>query len=85
MRNSPSDPVFDFTAYLLWSLSCLGHKGPVALNVANDLIGLADRGQDINAGLAAEAGQLKGIFDTHDAQSGIRAALNRQRPAFEGR
>jgi enoyl-CoA hydratase / 3-hydroxyacyl-CoA dehydrogenase len=63
----------------------LGHKGPVALRVANDLIGLADAGADVTEGLAAEADGLKGIFDTHDAKSGIRAALSRQRPKFEGR
>jgi enoyl-CoA hydratase/carnithine racemase len=63
----------------------LGHKGPVALRVANDLIALADQGGDVSDGLAAEAAQLKYIFDTRDAQVGIRAALSRQRPVFEGR
>ena len=63
----------------------LGHKGPVALRVANDLIALADAGADVTAGLEAEAGQLKYIFETQDAQAGIRAALGRQRPTFEGR
>ena len=63
----------------------LGHKGPVALRVANTLIGLADAGADVTEGLKAEADGLKAIFDTHDAKSGIRAALNRQRPSFEGR
>ena len=48
-------------------------------------IALADKGCDVTAGLAAEAEQLKTIFETHDAQAGIRAALSRQRPAFEGR
>ncbi|MGB0589082.1 MAG: 3-hydroxyacyl-CoA dehydrogenase/enoyl-CoA hydratase family protein [Myxococcota bacterium] len=63
----------------------LGHKGPVALRVANDLIGLADAGADVTEGLTAEADGLKAIFDTYDAKSGIRAALSRQRPSFEGR
>ena len=63
----------------------LGFKGPVALKVANELIGLADKGGDVTEGLAAEADKLQFIFDTADAQAGIRAALNRQRPSFEGR
>ena len=63
----------------------LGHKGPVALKVANELIGMADAGVDVSAGLQAEADAMKGIFETHDAKAGIRAALSRQRPTFEGR
>ena len=63
----------------------LSHKGPVALQVANKLIGFADRGADVSAGLAAEAEAMRSIFETQDAKAGIRAALSRQRPVFEGR
>ena len=62
----------------------ISRKAPVALKVAGELIALADLGLPNHEGLEAELARLEDVFGTKDADEGIRALVERRRPAFQG-
>jgi enoyl-CoA hydratase/3-hydroxyacyl-CoA dehydrogenase len=64
------------------SLKKLGHKAPIALQVADELV-RATADNSLADGLTAESDQLDRIFRTADALEGMRS-VGRRRPSFTG-
>ncbi|HEY2435277.1 MAG TPA: 3-hydroxyacyl-CoA dehydrogenase NAD-binding domain-containing protein [Vicinamibacterales bacterium] len=60
----------------------LGHKAPVALRLASELID-GGEGRAIEQGIAMELSHLDEIFSTADAYEGL-SSLGKRRPVFKG-
>jgi enoyl-CoA hydratase / 3-hydroxyacyl-CoA dehydrogenase len=61
----------------------LGHKAPIALHIASELID-GGEGRAIEQGIAMELSHLEEIFSTADAYEGL-SSLGKRRPVFQGK
>jgi enoyl-CoA hydratase/carnithine racemase len=77
-------PAAELEAKTMGIATRIADKGPIALRLAKEAVKLASR-SNLDEGLRREVDLFALCFSTEDKDEGVKAFLEKRKPAFKGR